>query len=437
MNISKTEQRRKFLINIFFFAIVLTIVYFAVIKALPLIMPFLIAFLIAALLNHPSNKIHNRFPKISKGLAGGVMFTIIALLIIGLLVLTGVQISTYIKSFFKWISANISNLPAYLLDFKKSCLKAISNWPDSIRNSIQDVLDKYLSGNSLKSINVTKILTGAAGGVWTFAKSIPGIAFATIIALISTYFMFGSYDNVILFFRAQLSEKNKTLASDTKAAFRDTIGKYAKAYAKIVFITFIELLVAFYIMKIAKIYTGNYIPLIALGIAIIDILPVLGTGSVVVPWSIVCFIQKDFGLGIGLLITWGAVSVIRQYIEPKLVGKQIGLNPLVTLFCMYIGLKLFGAIGMFLLPITVIILKALQDTGKIHLWKEPVKVNVTADEKKPAADGKLFHFHRKKKGAAAEKPTHQNADITQDTKEPKDIPQTHKDDETKNDSQNK
>lgn len=371
MNSEVIEKRKGFIINIAFVVLVCAVLYVGIVKALPLVMPFFIAFLIAAIINRPSNKIHNRFPKISKGLAGGVLFTLIALVLIGVLVLAGMQIAEYVKSFFKWLGANVKNLPSYLESFRGSLLKTVEHWPEGLRKSVESLIQKHMSADSIKSINVSGILTGALGGVWDVAKNIPSIALATIIAIISTYFMFGSYDNVLLFFRAQLNEKHRGLVSDVKSAFKDTIGKYAVAYLKIIVITFLELMGYLFLMKITGIYDGKYIPLIALGIALVDILPVLGTGSIVAPWAIISFIQKKFVFGVALIVMWILISIVRQYIEPKLVGKQIGLNPLVTLFGMYVGLKLFGALGMFLVPITVIILKALQDTGKIKIWNSP------------------------------------------------------------------
>ena len=366
---SKIEKRRSFIINIAFFALVIAILYVAVVKALPLVMPFVIAFLIAAILNKPALKIHKKFPKISKGLIGGILYALLILIILGIIAFAGVQIVGYFKGFVKWLTTNFHHIPEYLLAFKGKILKTVANWPESVRTAIEDMLDKYASTKAIKGIDVSKILTGAAGGFWSFAKSIPSILVATIISIIATFFMLGSYDDVLFFIRAQFSKSNRSLIADSKKTIKTTLGNYATAYGKIILITFGEILVSLYIMKLTKLYDGNFIPLIAAGIAIVDILPVLGTGSIVAPWAAISIISGDVGLGIALLAMWIIISVIRQYIEPRIVGHQIGLNPLVTLFCMYIGLKLLGAIGMFLLPVTVIILKALQDTGKIKIWK--------------------------------------------------------------------
>lgn len=366
---TKVQKRRSFIVNIAFYAILAAILYIAVVKALPLVMPFVIAFLIAAILNKPAIKINKKFPKLSKGLIGGILYALLIIIILGIIALAGVQIANYIKGFVKWLSSNFHHIPAYLLELKAKLLKMTANLPESIRLAVENLLNKYASTQAIKSIDVSKILTGAVGGVWSFAKSIPSILVATLVSIIATFFMLGSYDDVLYFIRAQLSKRSRGLVSDTKQTIKHTIGNYAAAYGKIILITFGEILVSLYIMKLTKLYDGRFIPLIALGIAIVDILPVLGTGSIVAPWAVISMASGKIGFGIGLLVMWIIISIIRQYIEPRIVGQQIGLNPLVTLFCMYIGLKLLGAIGMFLLPITIIILKALQDTGKIKIWK--------------------------------------------------------------------
>lgn len=383
----KTEKRRSFIINIAFFALFFAILYVLLVKALPLVMPFVIAFLIAAILNKPASKLNKKFPKLSKGLIGGILYVIILLIILGVIALAGVQITSYVKDFIKWLTSNFHHIPAYLLELKAEILKLTAGLPESIRTAIDNLINKYASTQAIKSIDVSKILTGAAGGLWSFAKSIPSILVATIVSIIATFFMIGSYDDVLFFIRAQLSRKNRGLVADTKQTIKHTLGNYAAAYGKIILITFGEILVSLYIMKLAKLYNGSFIPLIALGIAIVDILPVLGTGSIVVPWAIISMVSGNMGFGIALIVMWILISIIRQYIEPRIVGHQIGLNPLVTLFCMYVGLKLLGAIGMFLFPITIIILKALQDTGKIKIWR--TKKDLLAEESEETGETQI------------------------------------------------
>ena len=381
MDLNKIEKRKGFLVNALFFVVVAAILYVVLVKALPVVMPFFIAFLIAMILNKPAFRIHKKFPKIKKSTAGRLMFLLIMIILIVIIAFAGVSIASYVKSFAKWLASNFKHIPNYLIGLKAQVLERTAALPDSIRTVVENTLNKYASTEAIKSIDVSKILTGAAGGVWSFAKGVPSVLVSTLIAIIATFFMFGAYDDALLFIKAQLPERGRTMLSDIKAAFKDTIGNYALAYGKIILITFGEILVSLLLMKLFKVYKGSYIPLIAAGIAIVDILPVLGTGSVVAPWAVISFIQGNVALGICLLVMWGIISVIRQYIEPKLVGKQIGLNPVLTLLCMFVGLKVFGAIGMFGLPITIIILKALQDTGKIHLWNTPEEAGLVKKDK--------------------------------------------------------
>ena len=387
MDSQKIEKRKSFLVNLLFFIAIAAILYVVVVKAFPIILPFLIAFFIAAILNKPAFKIHRKFPKIKKSTAGRILFLILLIIILVIIAFAGVSIASYIKSFAKWLAANFKHIPGYLLGLKEDILSATEN-----------TLNKYATTEAIQSIDVSKILTGAAGGVWSFAKGVPSVLVSTIIAIIATFFMFGAYDDVLYFIKAQLPARGRSMLSDIKSAFKDTIGNYALAYGKIILITFGEILVSLLIMKLFHIYTGSYIPLIAAVIAIVDILPVLGTGTIVAPWSVICFVQGNIALGIGLLVMWIVISVIRQYIEPKLVGKQIGLNPILTLLGMYVGLKVFGAIGMFGIPITIIILEALQDTGKIHLWNTPEEVGlVPPKEKESAAAQKSGKVKKSKK----------------------------------------
>jgi predicted PurR-regulated permease PerM len=108
-------------------------------------------------------------------------------------------------------------------------------------------------------------------------------------------------------------------------------------------------------------------------VALIDLLPVLGTGTVLIPWGIIAIIQKDYFTGFALLILYAITMVIRNIIEPKIVGASIGLYPVATLVSIFAGFNIIGIPGMFIFPITVLVLKNLNDEGKINIWKKPDK----------------------------------------------------------------
>ena len=136
-----------------------------------------------------------------------------------------------------------------------------------------------------------------------------------------------------------------------------------RSYALIMSITFVELALGLTLIGV------EHSLLIACLIAVFDILPVLGTGGIMIPWTIITAITGDHKLALGLLIVYLAITVIRNIIEPKIVGSQIGLHPVVTLVSMFVGAQLFGVLGLFGFPIGLSLLRHLNDTGTVRLFR--------------------------------------------------------------------
>jgi predicted PurR-regulated permease PerM len=136
-----------------------------------------------------------------------------------------------------------------------------------------------------------------------------------------------------------------------------------QGYILILLITFGELAIGFTLLRI------DYSVLIAVAVALLDILPVVGTGTVLIPWSLISLLIGKIPQGIGLLVLYITITVVRNIIEPRIIGARIGLHPLATLIFMYLGLHLFGVIGMLLLPLIIILLKNAQDAGVLKIWK--------------------------------------------------------------------
>jgi len=128
-------------------------------------------------------------------------------------------------------------------------------------------------------------------------------------------------------------------------------------------VTFVELAVGLTILGVSG------APLIALGIAVFDFFPVLGTGGIMIPWIVLEILRGDFTLAIGLAVLYAIVSVVRGFIEPKIVGGQLGQHPLLTLCAIYAGFQLMGFLGMVLLPIIAQILVSLHRSGVLRLWR--------------------------------------------------------------------
>lgn len=175
----------------------------------------------------------------------------------------------------------------------------------------------------------------------------------------------------------QMGSKKQSAIVRTKQVIFSTLGKMGKSYSIIILVTFAELTVGLLLLKAIGLYTGGYIFAIALLTAIVDILPVLGTGTILIPWAVYSFCTGKIGFGIGILVIYAIIGVVRQVIEPKLVASQLGLPPYLMLMAMFVGTQLFGFIGLFLLPITFTLIKVLNDEGIVHLFKKENAVEKT------------------------------------------------------------
>ena len=171
------------------------------------------------------------------------------------------------------------------------------------------------------------------------------------------------YDTLAQFISRQFTKRNNEIIQKIKQYISHTLFVVVRSYLLIMGITFIELSVGLSVIGIPNAV------LIAFMIAIFDILPVLGTGGIMIPWVLITLLQGNYQISIGILIVYVFVTIVRNILEPKIVGGQLGLHPVVALMSMFIGANLIGVIGLFGFPITLSLLKHLSDTGTIKLFK--------------------------------------------------------------------
>ena len=136
----------------------------------------------------------------------------------------------------------------------------------------------------------------------------------------------------------------------------ESLGSYLKAQATLILVSFIISLIGLYLLKIMG-FNISYPLLMAIFIGFVDALPILGSGTVMIPWAIICGINGDLNLGFSIILLLILMSVVRQILEPKLVSKHIGVHPIFTLIAMYTGFKFMGLMGLIFGPIILIILK--------------------------------------------------------------------------------
>jgi sporulation integral membrane protein YtvI len=197
-----------------------------------------------------------------------------------------------------------------------------------------------------------------------FATSLPSILVFIIVLFISAYFMSSDKQKISNFLVKQLPTEWIARIIDIKRDLLLALLGYIRAQLILMSFTFVEVSIGLLIIGV------DYAILLALLISIIDALPILGTGTVLIPWAIVLMVSGNLPRALSLVILYGIVLLVRQLLEPKIVGGQIGLYPLVTLMSMYVGLQIFGIIGMILGPITILIIRNLQRAGVFRLWRE-------------------------------------------------------------------
>ena len=188
-------------------------------------------------------------------------------------------------------------------------------------------------------------------------SALPSILFFLVVSVVACFYFCTDGVQITGKMTVLLPQKWQQKLPRIKESLRDVFRKYIKAYGILLALTFALLLVGFWMLRV------EYAFLLAFLIALADLLPVIGVGTILVPWGIVMLLQRNFYVGFGLLILYLVISFIRQVAEPKVLGKSLGLHPLLTLFATYVGFVLFGIVGMILAPIVALLGKRL-----LSLW---------------------------------------------------------------------
>ena len=386
---AETERKRKWIINVAFYAMLLVLGFLFYKYAFGVCFPIMFAFFIAVILQRPKNFIIKK-TVLKKGFASTLCVFSLMLIAAAIVVLIGVRAAEEIRGFINYVMLQFQNIDTIVNNIETSLLSFAGKLPEFISETATDgiaalftELREFLAGTStelpeqitgtLGDINLSWITTPITGVIST-ASRIPSILISIVVTIVLSCFMTADYDLITRFVYCQFPKEKRKDLTRAKQLLKLNLGKMAKAYAIIMLVTFTEVFIGLTILKMLGLFQSNYIAVIAVVTSIVDIIPVLGTGTIVLPWAAYSLIVGDYGMAIGLLILYAAVTVIRQIVEPKLVAGQLGLPPFVTLIAMYLGLKIFGVLGVFALPIIIIMLKLLNDEGIINLWKSPTKV---------------------------------------------------------------
>ena len=355
------HKKQSFITNFIYLLIIGAIIAVIAKYLIPLLLPFVLALVVAGLLQKPIRFLDRKLP-IKKRICGLICAVLFFLVLFTALYLGGGGIISGIQSL-------MINLPQFYGNTVEPMVMNIFNTLESMElwgnMNMTDILSD-MEAQIMDALGglATSVSGKAVSMVSGVAVSLPGLFIKLVLFIISTVFISMDYDKLLGWCLDQMSDKTRNLFFEVKAYIVGTLFVVIRSYILIMSITFIELSIALTIIGI------NNSILIALCIAIFDILPVLGTGGVMIPWTVITLVLGNFKLAAGLAITYVVVTIIRNIIEPKIVGGQLGLHPIVTLSSMFAGVQMLGAVGLFGFPIGLSLLCHLNNKGVIHIFRK-------------------------------------------------------------------
>lgn len=348
------DKQRIFIIKFLYFILILGIIVFIFKYALPVLFPFIVAFSISLILRHPVDFISKYF-KINRKFVGVLLLLFLYGSISFVFIFFGTKLFRYIGELFQ-------KLPEIYATNIEPALNIIIYKIQDIIPELNVVLDLESISKYIMNI-INSISLSAVNLIASIATKIPSFLVKFIFAIIASFLCTLDYYKVTGFIMRQFPERVQEIIINVKQNIFGTILKFIKAYSILMLVTFIQLSIGLTIFNIQ-----NAITLAAI-FSMLDVLPAIGVGGLLIPWSIIEFIKGNYNLAVGLLIIYGIIAIVRSILEPKVIGKQIGLNPLITLTSMFLGAEILGFFGIFIFPIIATIIKYLNDSGTLKLFK--------------------------------------------------------------------
>lgn len=346
MKDSKVKTYIKIIINDIIFILAVLFLLLVLPRLLSFFMPFVIGWIVAMIAN-PLVRFLEKKVKILRKHGSAIIIVLVILIIVGV---ASLLISVLIREakglIEQWpaIEANINRQFKEIIEYLD---RFTASLPEGTRKMIDNAVDEagasvtnYISNLSLPSM-------GSAGSI---VNNIAEGFLMVIITILSAYFFAAGRDELAAGLKKHLPESFVDYWKLVYGNFTSAFGGYFKAQFKIMLILLVIMFVGFEVLQVSFSF------LIALGIALLDVLPVFGTGAVLWPWAIVEMITGHYFRAIVLVVIYLICQIVKQVLQPKMVGDSVGLNPLATLLFMYIGYKLYGVIGMIILiPIGMVV----------------------------------------------------------------------------------
>lgn len=352
------EKQRAFLVRTAYWAVWTVLLWLGVRYLLRWLLPFLLALALAAAVE-PVIAWCRRRMGLKRGFTAAVVTIAVTGAILALAAVIVWQLIRQAAELLGQLPGLLAGLPGMTEDLRQRLEDFCAACPQGLRSWLEEVpalLGTLAAGVAQRASGAC--ITAAAA----LAAALPGVFLFCGTTALAVFFTAGSYPRVMAFFRRQLGHRLDR-ARGVKANLLSTLGKWCRAQAILLGVTFCELLAGFLLMG------QRYALLLAAVTALVDALPVFGTGTVLLPWAAVCLLAGQAPRAVALAALYAVISAVRSLLEPKVMAAQAGLPPLASLAAMYAGFRALGVAGMILLPMALLFVKQLHDEGYVGLWK--------------------------------------------------------------------
>lgn len=341
----------KILVNLLVALITIVCLCFIFPKLLVFFMPFVIGWLISMVANPLVRLLERKLKIIRKHSSMMIIIGVLAA-VIGLGYLAVSRLVVEAGNLITNLPQMYANLQADFEEIGENLQVFYERLPKDTQENIREVSADFTGYISDLIQKVGEPTFVAAGN---FAKNVPGTLIAIIMSLLSAYFFTAERDAILIELKKIAPTGIWNRVTGVIHDLKRVVGGYFKAQFKIMAVVYVLLVFGLFILKV------DYVLLVAFLIAFLDMLPFFGTGTVLGPWAVIKILSGDYRMAVGLLILYAVTQVVRQVIQPKIVGDTIGMNPLATLFFMYIGYKISSIVGMIIaVPVGMILINLYQ-----------------------------------------------------------------------------
>lgn len=328
---------------------------------LPLTAPFLIGLAVARAVE-PAADFLVRRTKLPRGICTFFCVLLLFVLIVGGVWLACRTICGELLGFVRELPAAATALAGPLARLEQWLLSLASRFPDGIGSGLRNGIEELFRGSSALGERIYDKLFSFASGL---LQKLPAFILALFTTVLASFMSASALPPLRAWLMKKMPETWQTHLHTFTARLRTSLGCWFKAQLKLTSIIFLILTAGFLLLRV------DYPLLFSLLITLVDALPILGAGLFLLPWSLWAFLRGDVYFAVGLLVLFATSALTRQTLEPRLLGKQMGLHPLLSLMAIYIGFRTFGVLGMVLFPIAALIIKQFIDPGNVKNGSQP------------------------------------------------------------------